>query len=153
MRNAKDRFPNLSLLRVLILLGLFQGAILQRHRRVFRALDQADVGLFAGYLLRFFWIFGVVHLITRSLPLPVLTPLLQRNICARVVELVLLALWPFIEFAHIHHNLTFRIQFDVRAIHRPRRGPFEVDRFTVVTAAMTRTLEFVLAWFPVRRAA
>ena len=73
MRNAKDRFPNLSLLRILVVLGLFQRAILQRHRRVFRALDQPDVGFFAGYLLRFFWILLIVHRINHPLAQAVLT--------------------------------------------------------------------------------
>src|SRR5258705_11732860 len=39
------------------------------------------------------------------------------------------------------------------AIHRARRGAFEVDAFAVIAAAVTRALEFVFAGFPVRRAA
>jgi len=39
------------------------------------------------------------------------------------------------------------------AIHRARRGTFEVNALAVVAAAMARTFELVLASFPVRCAA
>src|SRR5712672_2279111 len=38
------------------------------------------------------------------------------------------------------------------AIHRGRRGAFEVDAFAVIATAVTGALEFVFAGFPVRRA-
>src|SRR5258708_365132 len=41
----------------------------------------------------------------------------------------------------------------MRAIHGPRRGPFEVDTFAVVAAAVARALELVLAGFPIGCAA
>src|SRR5260370_1670939 len=37
----------------------------------------------------------------------------------------------------------------MRAIHGTRRRAFEVDTFAVVTAAVTRTLELILACLPV----
>ena len=43
VRHAEDRLPNLGLLRVLVILGFFESAILQRHRSVFGALNQAGV--------------------------------------------------------------------------------------------------------------
>src|SRR5262250_1552551 len=39
------------------------------------------------------------------------------------------------------------------AIHWPWRGPLEVHSLAVISAAVARTLEFVLARFPVGRAA
>src|SRR5712671_550779 len=39
------------------------------------------------------------------------------------------------------------------AIHRARGWALEVDAFAVIAAAVTRTLEFVFAGVPVRRAA
>ena len=38
-------------------------------------------------------------------------------------------------------------------IHRSRRRTFKVDPLAVITAAMTRTLELVFAWLPIRSAA
>ncbi len=78
---------------------------------------------------------------------------LQRNISAWFVKFVCLALRPFIKPADVHHYLAFSIQFDVSAIHRPRRRSFEVDSFAVVATAMAGTLEFVFTGFPVGRAA
>ena len=39
------------------------------------------------------------------------------------------------------------------AIHGPRRGPFEIDAFAVVAAAVARALELVFGGLPLRRAA
>jgi hypothetical protein len=44
-----------------------------------------------------------------------------------IVELVLLALRPFVERADVDNDLSFSIELDVRAIHRPRRRSFEVE--------------------------
>src|SRR5947209_6527321 len=38
------------------------------------------------------------------------------------------------------------------AVHGTRCRPLEIDSFAVVSAAVARTLEFVLTWFPVRSA-
>ena len=40
----------------------------------------------------------------------------------------------------------------MRTVHRTRRWSFKGNSFTIVTTAMTRTLEFVFTGFPVRRA-
>ena len=77
---------------------------------------------------------------------------LQWDVGARLVELVLFTLRPFVKLGYVHHDLSLRIQLDVSAIHRPRGWPFEVNRLAVVTAAMARTPKLILARFPVRRA-
>ena len=56
------------------------------------------------------------------------------------------------EAAGIHLDLACRQQLDVRAVHRPRRGTFEVHAFAVISAAVARALEFILARLPVGRA-
>ena len=76
----------------------------------------------------------------------------QRYIRTRIVELVLLALGPFVKSGYVHYDLSFGIEFNVCAIHRPRSGSFEINRLTVVAAAMAGTFEFVLARFPIRGA-
>ena len=58
-----------------------------------------------------------------------------------------------IQPAGVHDDLAGGVHFDVRAVHRPRRGPFEVDAFGVVPAAVARALEFVFAGLPFRSAA
>jgi len=63
VRNAKDRFPNLSLLWVLVLFRFLDRAILERHGRFFGARDQSGFRLLAGQLLGFVLIFGLVHLV------------------------------------------------------------------------------------------
>src|SRR5262249_30509981 len=50
-------------------------------------------------------------------------------------------------------NLTFRVQFYMRAIHWSWRRALEVNCLVVIATAVTWALEFVLARFPVRRAA
>src|ERR1700730_9939467 len=64
-----------------------------------------------------------------------------------------LAFGPLIEARGVDHDLAIGREFDVCAIHRARRGAFEIDALAVVSAAVARALEFVLAGFPVRRAA
>src|SRR5258706_6124266 len=64
-----------------------------------------------------------------------------------------LSLGPLVEPRSVYDDLAIGRQFDVGAIHRARRGALEIDAFTVITAAVTRALEFVFAGFPVRRAA
>ena len=64
MRDAKDRFPELRLLRVFVFLGFFQRAVLQRDGRLSRAFDQAGIALLAGQLLWFLF-FRFVHFTAR----------------------------------------------------------------------------------------
>src|SRR5579859_4114500 len=64
-----------------------------------------------------------------------------------------LALGPLKQARGVDNDLAVGGQFDVRAVHRPRCGAFEVHAFTVVAAAVARTLEFIFAGFPVRGAA
>src|ERR1017187_10129098 len=72
---------------------------------------------------------------------------------AGIAELRRVTLGPRVEVAQIDHNLAFRIQLHVGAIHGSRRRPLEVDAFGIVAAAMARALELVLAGFPVGGAA
>src|SRR5689334_25213795 len=67
--------------------------------------------------------------------------------------MALLAFRPFEKGRRINHDLTFGVELDLRAIHRSRRGTFEVDALAVVTTTVTRALEFVLAGFPIGCAA
>jgi len=55
--------------------------------------------------------------------------------------------------AQVHYDLTFRVEFDVSAVHGPRCRTFEVDSFSVVAATMARALELVFTGFPVGSAA
>src|SRR5712692_5662217 len=64
-----------------------------------------------------------------------------------------LSLGPLKEPRSVYDDLAVGRQFDVRAIHRPRRRAFKIHAFTVVAAAVARALEFVFAGFPVGRAA
>src|SRR5262249_10868701 len=90
-----------------------------------------------------------IHPLTRM----VLTSL-QRDVCARIVEFAGSrdTFFPFIKLGYVHDDLTFGVELNMRAIHRARRGPFEVDRLTVVTAAVTGALKLVFARLPVRGA-
>src|SRR5689334_17408614 len=67
--------------------------------------------------------------------------------------MALLAFRPFEKGRRINHDLTFGVELDLRAVHRSRRGAFEVDALAVVTATVTRAFEFVFAGFPVGGAA
>src|SRR5262249_37688386 len=60
---------------------------------------------------------------------------------------------PPVETAQIDHDLPFRIELDVRAVHRTRRRSLEVDPFRIISAAVAGTLKLVLACLPVGRAA
>src|ERR1700733_9533820 len=70
-----------------------------------------------------------------------------------VVELAWLAFGPLIQLCNIHQDLTVGCDFDLSSIHGARRWSLEINSFAVVSAAVARTLEFVLAWLPVGRAA
>src|SRR6185369_3678070 len=67
--------------------------------------------------------------------------------------MVLPAFGPFEERRRVNHDLSLGIQRHFRAVHRSRRGTFEVDTLAVVTTTVTRALELVFAGFPVGRAA
>jgi hypothetical protein len=54
--------------------------------------------------------------------------------------------------AQVHYDLAVRVELDVGAVHRTRRGTFEIDSLGVVAAAMARALELVFAGNPVGRA-
>src|SRR4030095_2533587 len=149
MRDTEDRFPELSLLNVLIALGLFDGPGLERTGPLLHFFEKARAGLFiASQLLGFFFVRILVHHTSRNFALK-----LQRDVGAWIVELIVLALGPFIKLGYVHHNLSFRIELDMGAIHRSRSRPFKIDRLAIVPAAMTGTLKLVLTGFPVRRAA
>src|SRR4029077_21239625 len=62
-------------------------------------------------------------------------------------------LGPFKKLRYIYDDLAVRCQLQARAIHRTRRRSFIVNPFTVVSAAVAGTLEFVLAGSPTGRAA
>src|ERR1700693_5164460 len=55
--------------------------------------------------------------------------------------------------ACVHGNLPGRIELHKRTIHGTRRRAFEVHAFTVISASMTRTLEFIFRRLPFRSAA
>src|SRR5690349_24334775 len=67
--------------------------------------------------------------------------------------MALLAFRPLEKRCRINHDLTFGVELDLRAVHRSRRGAFEVDALAVIATTVTRALEFVLAGFPVGCAA
>lgn len=69
-----------------------------------------------------------------------------------IIETTLLTLRPLIELGGIDYDLTCRIKFDVRAVHRTRRGPLEVYSLAGVAASMARAFELILAGLPIRRA-
>ena len=52
---------------------------------------------------------------------------------------------------HVDYNLAIRSHVQVGTVHRPWSRTFEVDAFTVVTAPVTRALEFVFGWLPIGR--
>src|SRR4029077_18556589 len=110
---------------------------------------KARAGLFiAGQLPGFFFVRILVHQTSRNFATE-----LQRDVGARIVELVFLTLGPFIKLGYVDHDLSFSIEFDVRAIHRSWSRAFKVDGLAVVAAAMAGTLKLVLTGLPVRRAA
>src|SRR5580698_789469 len=80
------------------------------------------------------------------------TQLLRPQECSVVIELARLPFWPLIEPRNIHKDLSVRRDFDFSSIHGTRGGTLEVNSFAVVSAAVTRTLEFVFARLPVRSA-
>src|SRR5215218_7557355 len=72
---------------------------------------------------------------------------------AFIVKLALFAFRPLVERADVDQNLSFCIKTYLRAVHWPRRRPFEVDALAVVATAMARAFELVFTGLPVRRAA
>src|SRR5277367_6297533 len=76
----------------------------------------------------------------------------SRQKRSRIVKLARLPLGPRVQLRGIHQNLPIRREFDMRAIHRPRRRPLEVNPFAVIAAAVAWTLEFIFAGLPVGRA-
>jgi hypothetical protein len=52
----------------------------------------------------------------------------------------------------VYDDLARGVEFHVGAVHRPRRGALEIDGFGIVAAAVTRTLELILAGLPFRGA-
>src|SRR5262249_38210708 len=80
--------------------------------------------------------------------------LLERNVSAWIFfKSVLATFRPVVQTTDVDNYLSFGVQFDMSSIHWTRRRSFEVDAFTIVATAVTRTLEFVFTGFPVRRAA
>ena len=73
--------------------------------------------------------------------------------CPRVGELGTLAFRPAVQMAQVDDDLAVGVEFDLSAVHGPRRRTFKVDAFGVIAAAMTRALELVLAGLPVWGAA
>src|SRR5690349_11321418 len=67
--------------------------------------------------------------------------------------MALFAFRPLKKRRGINHDLSFGIQRHFRAVHRTRRGTFEVDAFAVIATAVTGAFELVFAGFPVGRAA
>src|SRR2546426_5589472 len=86
-----------------------------------------------------------------SLPSPLRNS--RRQIGAGLVKLVAARLGVADEQTiRVHDDLAGRVQFQVATVHGPRRRALEVDGFVVVTAAVTRALEFVFRSLPIRRA-
>jgi hypothetical protein len=48
--------------------------------------------------------------------------------------------------AQVYYDLAFGVEFDVSAIHGPRRRAFEVDPLSIIAAAMARAFLFSLAF-------
>ena len=67
--------------------------------------------------------------------------------------MALFALGLFIESSGVDYDLPRRIKLDVCAVHRSRRGSFKVYAFIGIAAPVARTLELVLAGFPIGCAA
>src|SRR5439155_20084063 len=78
---------------------------------------------------------------------------LRRQVSSIIIELARLPLRPLVESRHIYQDLTVRRSFDVGSVHGTRRRIRKVDLFAVVATALARAFEFVLAGFPVGRAA
>src|SRR5262252_10445718 len=78
---------------------------------------------------------------------------LYRYERALVVEVTILAFWPLVQSGGVDYDLARRIKLDVRAVHRSRRGSFEVNPFAGITAPVARAFELVLAGFPIGCAA
>src|SRR5215204_4907652 len=168
MRDAEDGFPELRLLRVFVSLGLGLGALLERHALCSRARHhpgrapaaQALRLLAVAVLLGSFRLHTFLHKAPTfsrnqtpacSLKLKTQRPS-NSDVGAVVVEMVRAALLPVVELAGVDDDLPLGVHRHLGAIHRARRGAFEVDALTVVAAAVARALELVLARLPVGRA-
>src|ERR1044072_5767138 len=142
MRDAEDRLPKLRLLRVLVFLRFVDRAVFQRAARFLHAIEHAALRLVVAgsYLFRLFRIRSISH---GSYPYK----------SAIVIEFAFLTFRPFVERADVHNDLSFRVESNLGAIHRPRRRSLEVDSLAIVATAMARTFKLVLTRLPVRRAA
>src|SRR3954462_11154046 len=72
---------------------------------------------------------------------------LYRQERIRLVEIATFvrdALRPREQPAGVDHDLSGRVEFDVRAVHRTRRRAFEVHTLGVIPRPMARALELVL---------
>src|SRR5208337_200859 len=78
---------------------------------------------------------------------------LQGQVRSIIIELAGLPLRPLVESRDIHQNLTVRSFLDMGPVHGTRRRTLKVDSFAVVTTAVARAFKFVIAGFPVGRAA
>src|SRR2546430_17140337 len=58
----------------------------------------------------------------------------------------------FVDSFFIHDQLSVFTHVDLKSIHGPGRGTFEIKPALVITAAMTRTLELFLGAQPPRGA-
>src|SRR3954470_10500605 len=150
MRNTKDRFPKLSVLRILVSLRFVDRA----HFQCSCVFTNARYESFIGLDLRrsdLLWVFIVwtlrIHIKFRR------GSNLERQKSAGFIKLSRFAFWPLIKSIRVHYNLPFRIDLHESPIHGSRRGTFEVNSLAVIAAAVTWTLEFVFARLPVRRAA
>src|SRR6266446_2429648 len=76
-----------------------------------------------------------------------------RQIRSRLIEAARLTLGPLIKPGGVNDDFAVRSQLHEGAVHRPGRGPFEIDPFVVVAASVARTFELVFAGLPVRRTA
>ncbi len=66
VRDAKDRFPKLRVLRILVSLGLFNSPILERSTLFTHPFEETARLLADGQLLRFFLVRTFVHLFLSS---------------------------------------------------------------------------------------
>src|SRR3984885_11268300 len=73
--------------------------------------------------------------------------------CSRVIKMRRLSLRPLIKKRGIDDDLAIGSEFELGSIHGSRGGPFEVDPFAVIAAAVAWTFEFVFGGLPVRSAA
>src|SRR5581483_7771116 len=73
--------------------------------------------------------------------------------CSRIVELRWLSFRPGIQLGDIDQDLPIGRELNMRAIHGSWCRPLKINSFAVVSAAVTRTFEFVFARLPIGRTA